>query len=401
MSSDIVSSNPVVKAVIEGSAPRPAQVAASKGLLPLPQADLLEILATFAAGSDDELKANAGETLRSQDHGALEQTIRADDAPPAVLAFYAAEIDLPQTLHEAILTNVKTPPSAIAKFAATTPSGSLLELVSINQQLLIQNPAILDAIIANPNRTPEAERRATEIRREFFEKERGSEQIANELRARGQDAAAEFFERSDSELSAEDAILIAQHIEVPDAETDDSWLALEWIEEIYEESEDQRQATLTKILGELQIEGEDIGAERLSMINRIMKMGVKDRVRLGMKGDREARNVLIRDPNRLVSQAVVQNPRITEQEVESIAAMRSLSEDILRSIASNRQWSRSYPVMHNLARNPRTPIANAITILSRLQLRDLVALTKNRNVSDAVRRQAVRLYAARTGGTKH
>jgi len=56
--------------------------------------------------------------------------------------------------------------------------------------------------------------------------------------------------------------------------------------------------------------------------------------------------------------------------------------------------------MHNLARNPRTPIANVLTILSRLQLRDLVALSKNRNVSDAVRRQALRLHTARTGGAK-
>ena len=81
------------------------------------------------------------------------------------------------------------------------------------------------------------------------------------------------------------------------------------------------------------------------MINRIMKMGVKDRVKLGMKGDREARNILIRDPNRLVSSAVVNNPRITEQEVEVIASMRSITEDILRQIASNRQWSRSYTIM--------------------------------------------------------
>lgn len=400
MDSDILSANPVVKAVIEGSAPRPAQLAASKGLLPLPQTDLLEILAAFANGVDVELKTNATTTLRSQDPVSLEETVKADNVPPAALAFYASEIDMPSALHEAILTNARTPPAAIAGFAAATPNGSLLELIAVNQQLLIQNPRIIEAIISNPNRTAEAERRATEIRREFFEKERGAEQIANELRARGQEAAAEFFEHSDSDLSIEDAVLLAEHIDVLDSETDDSWLALDWIEEIYEETEEQRQATVTKILGELQIEGQDIGAERLSMINRIMKMGVKDRVRLGMKGDREARNVLIRDPNRLVSAAVVQNPRITEQEVEAIAAMRSLSEDILRNIASNRQWSRSYPVMHNLARNPRTPIANVLTILSRLQLRDLVALSKNRNVSDAVRRQALRLYATRTGGAK-
>ena len=133
------------------------------------------------------------------------------------------------------------------------------------------------------------------------------------------------------------------------------------------------------------------------MLYRIMKLGVKDRIKLAMKGDREARNMLIRDPNRLVSQAVVNNPRITEQEVESISSMRSISEDILRQVANNRQWARSYTIGHNLAKNPRTPIANVLTILSRMQLRDLVTLSKNRNVSDAVRRHALRLASARTG----
>ncbi|MBK6724949.1 MAG: hypothetical protein IPG58_17295 [Acidobacteria bacterium] len=107
---------------------------------------------------------------------------------------------------------------------------------------------------------------------------------------------------------------------------------------------------MNKIIGELQNDEEEVDGERLSMINRIMKMGVKDRVKLGSKGDREARNILIRDPNRLVSSAVVNNPRITEQEVEVIASMRSISEDILRQIASNRQWARSYMIMHQRPR---------------------------------------------------
>ncbi len=407
MSSEITSSNPVVKAVIDGTAPRSAQVAAARGILPLPQTDLLEILVNFFHGSDAELKENARQTLVAQNVDALEETIRGAEIAPSVLAYFAGRDDLPAAIQETILTNTNTPPTAVAKFAAKTQNGSLLELLSFNQQLLIQNPAIIDAIIGNASRTPEAERRASEIKREFFEKERGAQQIANELRARGNEAAAEFIEQAEfasnlggSGMSIEDAILLAEHIEVPDHETDDSWLSLEYIEEIYEETDDQRKAIFTKILGELQSEEEEIPGERISMINRIMKMGVKDRVKLGMKGDREARNILIRDPNRLVSSAVVNNPRISEQEVTTIAAMRSISEDILRQIASNRQWARSYSIMHSLAKNPRTPIANSITIMSRLQLRDLAALTKNRNVSDAVRRQALRLHTARTGGNR-
>jgi len=405
MSIEVVSTNPVVKAVVEGSAPRTAQLAASRGLLPLPQADLLEILVALNSSQDGELKQNAAETLRSQPVADIESTVRSAEAAPSVLQYFATQIDLPVTIHEAVLTNPSTPAPAIASFAGRTQNGSLLELISFNQQLLIQHPAIIDAIIGNASRTPEAERRASEIKREFFEKERGAQQIANELRARGNEAAAEFLESAEfaedmeaSGISLDDALFIAQHIEVPDRETDDSWLSLEYIEEIYEESEEQRQAAINKIIGELQTEEDEIPGERISMINRIMKMGVKDRVKLGSKGDREARNILVRDPNRLVSSAVVNNPRITEQEVETIASMRSISEDILRQIASNRQWARSYTIMHQLAKNPRTPLANTMTIMTRLQLRDLVALTKNRNVPDAVRRQAQRLHSARTGG---
>ncbi len=404
MSSEITSTNPVVHAVIGGTAPRPAQLAASRGILPLPQSDLLEVLVSFYNGEDAELRENARSTLVEQSTEGLDSSLRSPDISPSVLAYFAGQENLPIALHEAILSNTRTPGDAVANFARTTQNGQLLELLSFNQQLLIQNPAIIDAIIGNTHRTPEAERRASETKREFFEKERGAQQIANELRARGQDAAAEFVEQSEfgssmeeSGLTEEDALFLAQHIEVLDRETDDSWLSLEYIEEIYEETEAQRKATVDKILGELANEEEEIPGERISMINRIMKMGVKDRVRLGMKGDREARNILIRDPNRLVSSSVVNNPRITEQEVEMIAAMKSLSEDILRQIASNRQWSRSYNIMHNLVRNPRTPMANVMTIMTRLQLRDLTALSKNRNVSDAVRRHAIRLLATRTG----
>jgi len=405
MANEITSSNPVVKSVIEGEAPRPARLAASRGALPLSQADLLEILVSFAGGSDAELRDNAVATLQSQSAEAIEAAFRSGTISPDVLAYFAGQAELPSSIHEAVVLNPQTPAPAIAQLARQTQQGPLLELISFNQQLLIQNPAILDAILGNSARTAEAERRAAEIKREFFEKERGAQQIANELRAQGNAAAAEFIEQSEfasdldgSGLSLDDAALIAQMIEVPDRETDDSWLSLEYIEEIYEETEEERQAAIGKIIGELNAEGDELTSERVSMINRIMKMSVKDRVKLGMKGDREARNILIRDPNRLVSSAVVNNPRISEQEMEMVSAMRSIPEEILRQVAANRLWSRSYNIVHNLARNPRTPLANVMTILSRLQLRDLVALSKNRNVSDNVRRQALRLYTQRTGG---
>ncbi len=404
MSSEISSTNPVVKAVIEGSAPRPAQLAAARGVLPLPETDMLEVLVSFANSLDAELAEHAKRTLATQDVAVLESSLKTSDIAPPVLEYFAIQPDAASIIHEAIILNPKTPTASIVKFARQTRNGPLLELLSLNQQLLIQTPAIIDAILGNEFRTSEAERRSAETKREFFEKERGAQQIASELRAQGKEAAAEFLEQAEfaSDLDAsgfnlDDAMFLASLIEVPDSETDDSWLALEYIEELYEETEEDRQAIVDKILGEFKMEDTDLPSERISIINRIKKMGMKDRVKLAMKGDRESRNILIRDPNRIVAQAVIQNTRITEQEVEKIASMRSITEDILRQIANSRQWSRSYSIVHNLARNPRTPIANVLTILSRLQLRDLNALSKNKNVSDAVRRQALRLSQARTG----
>ena len=400
MSSKIESTNPVVRAIIEGTAPRPAQLAAARGILPLPQNDLLEVLVAFATAEDVEIAEHARATLESQDALTLEGSVRSVDIATSVLNYFAAQQGVSKEVHESIISNVKTPIATIVNFARTTKSSELLEFLSFNQQLLIATPAIIDAIIQNPARSSEAERRASETKREFFEKERGAQQIANELRAQGKEAAAEFIEQaefSESDLSAEEALLIASLIEVPDSETDDSWLGLEQIELLYEETPQQRQAIVDKIIGDFTMDDMDLPGERISIINLVLKMGIKDRVRLALKGDREARNILIRDPNRIIAQAVIDNPRLTEQEVEKIAAMRTIPEDVLRQIANNRQWTRSYSIMHNLARNPRTPIANVLTILSRMQLRDLAALSKNRNVSDAVRRQALRLSQARTG----
>lgn len=404
METEIISTNPVVKAVVAGTAPRPACVAASRGILPLPQADLLEILVALATGGDAELAGNAKQTLASQNPAEIESFVSSAKAAPAILTYLIDQEAFPKQVYEAILTNPNTPVPAIVNFSRTSKNGELLEFISFNQQLLIQTPAIIDAIIGNPYRTAEAERRASEVKREFFEKERGAQQIANELRAQGKEAAAQFIEQAEfgdgldtGEFSFEDAILLAEHIEVLDSETDDSWLGLEYLEELYEETDEQRAAIADKILGELRLEGDDIAGDRISMINRIIKMKMKDRMKLALKGDREARNILIRDPNRIVAQAVINNARITENEVEKIAAMRTVPEDVLRLIAINRNWARNYMIIHNLARNPRTPIANVMSILTRMQLRDLAALSKNRNVSDAVRRQALRLAQARTG----
>jgi hypothetical protein len=402
LTAEITSTNPVVQAIISGKAPQPARLAAARGLLPLPQNDLLEVLVALTTSDDAQIASAATETLKAESADSLLSVASDQETPPNVLAYLATHTDGTQQLYEATILNTRTPDHALAKLAATTPHNSLLELLTINQQRLVRSPEIIDAILSNPACTGEAERRARETRREFFEKERGARQIADELRARGETAAAEFFETAElttvgGELSVEDAWLIAQHIEVSDADLDNSWLPAERYEELLSESAAEAAANAQRVIENERLEKGEVSQERVSLIRRIMFMNTKDRMKLAMKGDREARGILVRDSNKVVCSAVVKNPRITEQEIENIASMRTVAEEVLRIIAMNRTWARSYTIIHNLARNPRTPVPTAMNILPRIRTKDLLALTQNRNVSEAVRRQAYRLGKTRAG----
>ena len=390
-----------MQAIISGSAPQPARLAAARGMLPLPQNDLLEVLVALTASDDAQIAAAAVETLKAETSEDLLIAASGEDTAPSVLA-HLAQSDSATAVHEATILNTHTPDHALVKLAATTPHSSLLELITINQQRLVRTPEIIEAILANPACSGEAERRALETRKEFFEKERGARQIADELRARGQTAAAEFFEAADlstagGDLSVEDAWLIAQHIEVADADLDDSWLPAERYEDLASETAADAAANVQRIIENERLESGEVSAERVSLIRRIMFMNTKDRIKLARKGDREARSILIRDSNKVVCSAVVNNPRITEHEIENIASMRTVADEVLRVIALNRAWARSYLIIHNLARNPRTPIPTVMNILPRIRTKDLQSLSLNRNVSEAVRRQAYRLGQVRSG----
>jgi len=397
--STTISTNPVVQAILNGTAPRQAQLAAASGLLPLAQSDLLEVLVALRESPEADLAEAATETLASQSDDDLLTAAKSGSTAPAVLAYIAVSSKADRQIHEAVVLNTNTSDQAVANLAASTPDSSVLDLIAMNQQRLIRFPAIIDAILANSDRSTEADRRARETKREFFEKERGAQQIAQELRAQGNAAAAEFFETANltGSISIEDAWLLAEHIEVSDADLDNSWLPAERYEDLAPETPEEQAANFKRMIEFERLEMGEVPAERVSLIRRLMFMNARDRMKMAMKGDREARGILIRDSNKVVAAAVVNNPRINDQEIENIAAMRTVSDEVLRLIAINRGWARSYPIIHNLVRNPRTPIPTVIGILPRIRTKDLTNLSLNRNVSEAVRRQAIRLSQARSG----
>jgi hypothetical protein len=126
-------------------------------------------------------------------------------------------------------------------------------------------------------------------------------------------------------------------------------------------------------------EGDKTTAQRLGM------MGVMEKVKVATRGTREERGILVRDPNRLVAAAVMSSPKLTEQEVEGFAKMANVSEDVLRVIGANRQWTKNYNVVAGLVRNPKTPVAMSMNLMQRVNDKDIRLIALDRNVPEPVR----------------
>lgn len=140
--------------------------------------------------------------------------------------------------------------------------------------------------------------------------------------------------------------------------------------------------------------------KRETLLQRLAKMHVRDRVRLAYAGGPTERMALIRDPSRMVQRAVLQSPRLTDREVELFATMTNLSEEILRLMAANRQFVKNYVVTKNLAFNPKTPLDVTLHLLARLIPQDLKSLALNKNVPETLRAAAQKLQRLRTQAKK-
>ncbi len=142
--------------------------------------------------------------------------------------------------------------------------------------------------------------------------------------------------------------------------------------------------------------------ERISALQKIAKLTVGDRVKLAMIGSKEDRYILIRDGSRIVSSAVLASPKISDQEVETIAAMKNVQESVLRDIARNRKFMKSYTVLKALVNNPRCPLDISLTLVKGLLTPDLKGLSMNKGVPETLKKVALRSFKEKTtpGGGK-
>jgi hypothetical protein len=150
---------------------------------------------------------------------------------------------------------------------------------------------------------------------------------------------------------------------------------------------------------ELTEERDSMSEDELQRLEKkVAAMTVGQRVRLAHVGNKQVRGMLLRDRNKQVSLAVVKSGRMTDGEVASLASNRNIEDEVLREVATNREWIRKYPVQVALVGNPKTPVSVAVRLVGYLQKKDLQELSRNHNVSSVVRQTAFRLFKQKYRG---
>ena len=132
-----------------------------------------------------------------------------------------------------------------------------------------------------------------------------------------------------------------------------------------------------------------------SIYQQILTMGISQKVQLALKGNKEARGILVKDPNKLVCSAVIKSPKVGEPEAAAYASMRGLGDEVVAYIANRREWTKNYRVKLNLVRNPKCPTGAALRFLPFLRKTDLISLSTDRNVPAVVMNTARQMVKGR------
>jgi len=140
--------------------------------------------------------------------------------------------------------------------------------------------------------------------------------------------------------------------------------------------------------------------KRETLLQRIGRMTTAQKIKTALTGNQDERLALIRDSNKVVARAVLQSPKVSDMEIENIASMKNVTEEVLRLIAMNRKFMKTYAVMRQLVNNPRTPIDVSMPMLNRLNERDLKGIMLNKNIPEVIRSMAVKIVKQKEEANK-
>lgn len=350
--------HPVVERILQGGAADAIRLTAARGTLPIPVQDLVFLQVRLL---DDPLTAVVAAATSSLAGVTIETMVRLLHDPacePILIDHFARSGRLTGELIGLAIAHTAIT-DATLEALASADSPDTLNLLVTNEQRVINNPALFKTLSQNPHLRSDNRRRLAELKQDFIgRKETALKPVA------------------------------APVLEAPPPEPDPETIAAA-------EAEATANAAANPNAPAIDLPPDD-ALRGKPAFQRILTMGVKEKVQLAAKGSTEERSILVRDTTKMIALQVLKNPKLSITEIASFSGMRNVHEDILRKIAMTRGWTKQYTVIHALVRNPKTPTGLAVPFLARLGVRDLKIMARDKNIPELLRRNANILFKART-----
>ncbi len=359
-----------MKKHVDPKAPVPLRMMAAKALVPLQPPDMLSVLFMLKYDAEPNVREQAHKTATTLPDRIAASGFRDEDVHPPVLGWFLSLYAANDTYAEMMILNPATPDEAVAAIASLC-SQRTAEIIGQNQLRILRTDAIIRSLAQNP-------------------------------------AAAGALIDGVCDFAVRSGLILEDVPQMKEAK-----IRLFGPEAVVQ-APVQQGPTADQVMAEFamadQATGEAVDSapldegKKMSLSKRILGMNVSEKIKLATKGNKEARGILIRDSNRLVSVAVISSPRITDGEVLAQAQNKICNEDVLRIIYSKREYLRKYAIKLALVKNPKVPQGVSMRLLNTLHEHDIKTLAKDKNVPGSVQMLAKKHLdkkAQKSSGSAH
>ncbi len=354
----------------------------SKGLVPMKPVVQLCSLYQIAMAETGALHEEAEKTVLNMPDASLKQVIK-QPMLPLVLDWLATLFASDKSLVRAILLNPVTDDETVLRIADAADE-AICDLIAQNQMRLLRCPALIEALYFNPTaRASTVDRMLDFAARNQLQLSAIPDYEAIVAEIGGQ------IPQTEEEQAAADALFRDAQEALRELSGDGSEDAIDAAVDVMQQT--MRSADDFDDRSEAEAENE----KKMSAAGRIRQLNVAQKVRLALMGNSAERGILIRDTNKVVARTVIRSPAVTDSEVLAYAKNKSLIDEVISYIASNRKWTRHYAVKLNLVKNPKTPTTEAMRFLTHLRLSDLRLVAKSRDVAGPISKAAKNMIKAR------
>ena len=369
---------------LDPGAPAKLKMMTARRMLPITPEQNVRMLYQLAIAAGGEVAEEAEKAFGDVPANIVVPVVQKEDHV-GVLDWIAARRVADAPIIEAVVSNNATADETVARLASRADA-RMCDVIATNQVRLLQAPVIVEQLYQNANARMATVDRLLELCRREGVELKGLPGIREALQSDrdifGEDAEREEDPEFAALLQQEARKAAREDREIPDFDK-------------MSRSEQER------YLREQEEKKEEDDEQRVrSMYDKLSRMTIAEKIRFATIGTREAINILVRDPNKLVHSAAVKSPRVRYPDVRNWAKNKSLPDSVIAYIAGNRDYTRHYEVMLNLVNNPKTPLHDTMSFLNHIRTNDLKSLSRNRNVPTQVSRQAKNLWRKRSGGSR-